>query len=202
MSWLRSESAARVFWALLTSCSCSPRRGRRRHDGREAWTGQCRVARSRTVHRGGLGAALLLAIWSRLAGTRLRQTGQACSRRSTPAAPPLCCRSSARCRCRPAPRGLPGLYVPPPPPDFSRAGASRASGGPRSDQEARRARGGGGGRGSGRSDRCTSTVVQRLQAIWTSQGNAATPVDDHTSTVAAWSSLASESWRSPARARS
>src|SRR5438309_4029913 len=121
MSWVQfRRSDARAVWALLATLLVGAL-----VEIAEGMTGQghCRLRDLVPDAAGALGAALLLAVWSRLrrkpAYVRLVRPRPAATR--YPAAPT----SRAVVPPRgvvppPPPRGLPGLYVPPPPPpDFS-----------------------------------------------------------------------------------
>src|SRR3989449_6382737 len=121
MSWVQfRRSGARSVWALLATLLVGAL-----VEIAEGMTGRghCRVRDLVPDAAGALGAALLLAVWSRLppqpAYVRLVRPHAAAAR--LPAAPT----SRAVVPPRgvvppPPPRGLPGLYVPPPPPpDFS-----------------------------------------------------------------------------------
>src|SRR5881409_235469 len=127
MSWVQFErSDARVVWALLATLLVAAL-----VEIAEGMTGggrgqvHCRVRDLAPDAAGALGAALLLAVWSRLrrkpAYVRLVRPHAAAAPRA--AAPTTRAVVPPRGVVPPPPppaRGLPGLYVPPPPPaDFS-----------------------------------------------------------------------------------
>jgi hypothetical protein len=130
MSWVAfRRSDARVFWALLTTLLVAAL-----VEVAEGMTGggrgqvQCRVRDLAPYIAGGLGAALLLAIWSRLrrkpAYVRLvKPRSKAAPQPAAPTSPRVVVPARGVVPPPPQPpppRGLPGLYVPPPtPPDFS-----------------------------------------------------------------------------------
>ena len=131
MSWVQFERTdARVVWALLATLLVAAL-----VEIAEGMTGggrgqvHCRVRDLAPDVAGALGAALLLAIWSRL---RRKPAYVRLVRRHPAAAPPPAAPTSRAVvpprgvvqppppPPPPPPRGLPGLYVPPPvPPDFS-----------------------------------------------------------------------------------
>src|SRR6266550_8885042 len=121
MSWVQFRRAdARVVWALLATLLVAAL-----VEIAEGMTGggrgqvHCRVRDLVPDAAGALGAALLLAVWSRL---RRKPAYVRLVRRHPAAAPPPAAPTSrAIVPPRgvvppPPPRGLPGLYVPPPPP--------------------------------------------------------------------------------------
>src|SRR5216117_3083084 len=125
MSWVQFQRAdARVVWALLATLLVAAL-----VEIAEGMTGggrgqvHCRVRDLAPDAAGALGAALLLAVWSRLT----RKPAYVRLVRPHPAAAPHPAAPTARTVVPPRgvvppppPRGLPGLYVPPPPPpDFS-----------------------------------------------------------------------------------
>src|SRR5438876_4132826 len=121
MSWVQfRRSGARSVWALLATLLVGAL-----VEIAEGMTGRghCRVRDLVPDAAGALGAALLLAVWSRLrrkpAYVRLVRPHAAAAR--LPAAPTARAVVPPRGVVPPPPpRGLPGLYVPPPPPpDFS-----------------------------------------------------------------------------------
>jgi len=121
MSWVQfRRSDARGIWALLATLLVGAL-----VEIAEGMTGRghCRVRDLVPDAAGALGAALLLAVWSRLrrkpAYVRLVRPHAAAAR--LPAAPTARAVVPPRGVVPPPPpRGLPGLYVPPPPPpDFS-----------------------------------------------------------------------------------
>src|SRR5882757_9116534 len=126
MSWVAfRRSDARVFWALLTTLLVAVL-----VEVAEGMTGggrgqvQCRVRDLAPYIAGALGAALLLAIWSRLrrkpAYVRLgKPRSKAAPQPAAPTSPRVVVPPRGVVPPPPS-RGLPGLYVPPPsPPDFS-----------------------------------------------------------------------------------
>src|SRR6266576_947479 len=125
MSWVQfGRSDARAFWALLATLLVGVL-----VEIAEGMTmtgrGHCRLRDLVPDAAGALGAALLLAVWSRLT----RKPGYVRLVRPHAAAAPRPAAPTARTVVPPrgvvpppppAARGLPGLYVPPPPPpDFS-----------------------------------------------------------------------------------
>src|SRR5258705_7420016 len=123
MSWVQFRRAdARVIWALLATLLVGVL-----VEIAEGMTmtgrGHCRLRDLAPDVAGALGAALLLAVWSRLrrkpAYVRLVKPRSAAA--AHPAAPAPRAVVPSRGVVPPPPaRGLPGLYVPPPsPPDFS-----------------------------------------------------------------------------------
>src|SRR5438876_4542108 len=123
MSWVQFErSDARGIWALLATLLVGAL-----VEIAEGMTmtgrGHCRVRDLVPDAAGALGAAVLLAVWSRLT----RKPGYVRLVRPHAAAAPRPAAPTARAVVPPRgvvpplpPRGLPGLYVPPPsPPDFS-----------------------------------------------------------------------------------
>src|SRR6266576_419563 len=123
MSWVQFRRAdARVIWALLATLLVGVL-----VEIAEGMTmtgrGHCRLRDLAPDVAGALGAALLLAVWSRLTRkpgyVRLVKPHAAAAPR--PAAPTARAAAPPRGVVPPPPaRGLPGLYVPPPPPpDFS-----------------------------------------------------------------------------------
>src|SRR5258706_464957 len=124
ISWVKFQRAdARVVWALLATLLVAAL-----VEIAEGMTGgargqvHCRVRDLAPDAAGALGAALLLAVWSRL---RRKPAYVRLVRRHPAAAPPPAPTPRAVVPPRgvaapPPARGLPGLYVPPPPPpDFS-----------------------------------------------------------------------------------
>jgi len=121
MSWIAfRRSDARVFWALFATLLVAVL-----VEVAEGMTSvgrgqvQCRVRDLAPYIAGGLGAALLLAIWSRL--RRKPAYVRLVKPRSKDAPPPAAPPPRAVVPPRgvvppPPPRGLPGLYVPPPSP--------------------------------------------------------------------------------------
>ena len=170
MSWIAfRRSDARVFWALFATLLVAVL-----VEVAEGMTSvgrgqvQCRVRDLAPYIAGGLGAALLLAIWSRLRRkpAYVRLVKPRSKDAPQPAAPPPRAVVPPRGVVPPPPsRGLPGLYVPPPsPPDFS-PGTEPVE--PAADlaptQEVAPSKGRAGAAGGAIAVR--RAVVQRLQAI-------------------------------------
>lgn len=151
MSWVQfRRTDARVLWAVLATLVAGALV--EVAEGMTLRGGHCRVRDLVPAAAGALGAALVLAIWSRLTRkpgyVRLVRKGQAVTP-SKPSAPPRT--AIPRAVVPPPPATVPTARVVPPPPDFSPTP-------PEPTEEVAAVREDG--------TRAGAKIVQRLRAIW------------------------------------